>query len=187
MSAKNKRSAIVNALIELMETMSLDDIRVEDLIRLSGVSKTTFYRLFHDKYDVMNSAYLDVSSAMVRNDPDMRKQRSWCIEDFNLIRQHPRFFQKILSYKGQNSFRDTICSFYGRNIRNHIETQTGGKPLTDIEQYAIGAYADVAAYTMIWFIINSDKVTPERMADFALDCIPQSLRHYFESDANPRV
>ena len=160
-------------------------ISVEMIMEKAGVSRSTFYRYFKDKYDVMNSAYLDVSAAMVRDNPDMRKQRNWCIEDFNLIMQHPRFFQKILSYKGQNSFRDTICSFYGRNIRNHIETQTGGKPLSDMEQYAIGAYADVAAYTMIWFIMNSDKVAPERMTDFALDCIPQSLRHYFEPDPNP--
>jgi len=185
MAEKNKRTAIINALIELMETQSLDDIRVEDLLKLSGVSKTTFYRLFRDKYDVMNSAYLDISAEMVHRDTDMRNQRIWCIKDCNLIRQHARFFQKILSYKGQNSFRDTIRAFYTQNIRRHVEDKACGTPLTDMQQHAIEAYAEASAYTMVWFIMNNDKVSPERMADYAQDCIPQSLRQYFEPDDTP--
>ena len=34
----SKRKAVIDALIEMMDTMSLDDIRAEDLIKRSGFS-----------------------------------------------------------------------------------------------------------------------------------------------------
>jgi len=179
MATGSKRSAIIHALIDMMETMSFDEIRVEDIIKRSGVSKTTFYRLFRDKYDVMNSAYLDASSALVHKDPDMKNVRSWTIEDCNVISKHPRFYQKILSYRGQNSFRDTIREYYHQNIRRHIEMKVGGKPLTEQEEYAINVYSETAAYTMVWWISNGCQLSADQLEDYSEDCIPQCLRRYF--------
>ncbi|MBS6846251.1 MAG: TetR family transcriptional regulator C-terminal domain-containing protein [Firmicutes bacterium] len=183
----SKRKAVIDALIEMMDTMSLDDIRAEDLIKRSGVSKTTFYRLFHDKYDVMNSAYLDASTAVVHKDPDMKNMRLWTIEDCNHIAKNPRFYQKILSYHGQNSFRDTIKAYYYQNIQRHVEMKANGHSLTDQEQYAICVYSEIAAFAMTWWIADGCQRSPEQLENYQEDCIPQCLRRYFdlEESSNP--
>lgn len=180
MATGSKRNAIINALIELMDTMSFENIRVEDLIKRSGVSKTTFYRIFRDKYDVMNSAYMDASSVLVHENPDMKNVRAWTIADCNTIAKHPCYYQKILSYHGQNSLRETIRKFYHDNIHRHIEMKVNGKALTEQEEYAINVYSEVAAYTMTWWIANGCQLSANQLEDYREDCIPQCLRRYFD-------
>ena len=48
------RQRIFDAFNELLNHMPFEKITVEMIINQSGVSKSTFYRYFHDKYDVLN-------------------------------------------------------------------------------------------------------------------------------------
>ena len=45
------RQRIFDAFNELLNHMPFEKITVEMIINQSGVSKSTFYRYFHDKYD----------------------------------------------------------------------------------------------------------------------------------------
>lgn len=53
---------IIHALEELLMQHDLDDIYVSDIVRLSEVSRKTFYRHFQDKYELVNFYFLDFYS-----------------------------------------------------------------------------------------------------------------------------
>ena len=55
---EHTRSDILNAFNALIETMDFDKITVGMIAEKAGVGRTTFYRYFQDKYDVMNYNYL---------------------------------------------------------------------------------------------------------------------------------
>ncbi len=48
---KTKRD-LKKALIELLDERSLNDVKVQDLCKKALVNKTTFYRHYHDLYDI---------------------------------------------------------------------------------------------------------------------------------------
>lgn len=52
--AKSKK-AIYNALVETLKIKPFEDIKVEDLLKASGVSRSTFYLRFTGKEDVLDS------------------------------------------------------------------------------------------------------------------------------------
>ena len=54
MERKGARERIIGTFTDMVEEMPLEQIRIQDLIVRSGVSKSTFYRYFQDKYDVMD-------------------------------------------------------------------------------------------------------------------------------------
>lgn len=185
MARQSKRDAILSAFIEMVESMPLEEVRVEELIRRSGVSKTTFYRFFRDKYDVMNAVYLDISKAITSSNTDLSQMHRFVREDFQIIYRHPRYFRRILDFNGQNSFRETIRDYYRGNILRQVVERSGGEPLSARMLFEIDAYSETAAFIVIWWILNDCALPPEELASYSLDCIPLALRPYFNLPDTP--
>ena len=53
MRRKTAKEILAESFRELAEKKSVDKITVPDIVENCGYSKTTFYRLFKDKYDLM--------------------------------------------------------------------------------------------------------------------------------------
>ena len=62
---KTSKVILYEAFYELAKTKSLEDITVQDILDYSGISRSTFYRHFVDKYDVMSWAYTSWSNDML--------------------------------------------------------------------------------------------------------------------------
>ena len=50
-------NAIVNAFLVLIKEHDFNKISVDMIMKKATVSRSTFYRYFKDKYDVMNATY----------------------------------------------------------------------------------------------------------------------------------
>ena len=57
--ALSAKERIQNAVYLLVSRQTIDQITVNDILASANVSRPTFYRYFHDKYDVANSIYDD--------------------------------------------------------------------------------------------------------------------------------
>jgi len=53
LSNVDTKVAVVDAMAEIMKTVPFDKVKVVDICAASGVSRTSFYRLFNDKYAVV--------------------------------------------------------------------------------------------------------------------------------------
>lgn len=53
----NAKRYIENSLIDLLKVKSIDKIKVSEVLRISEVSKGTFYRYYCDKYDLLQKAF----------------------------------------------------------------------------------------------------------------------------------
>ena len=58
--SRRTQKAIVDAFNRLISHKGFDEITVADIISEADVSKATFYRYFHDKYDAMNGNYKEL-------------------------------------------------------------------------------------------------------------------------------
>jgi AcrR family transcriptional regulator len=65
MKRKTAKEILAESFRELAESKSVDKITVPEIVENCGYSKTTFYRLFKDKYDLMAWDYAQRLQAIV--------------------------------------------------------------------------------------------------------------------------
>ena len=178
--ASNKKDDIKNTFIAMIKTTPIEALRVEDLIRQAGVSKTTFYRLFKDKYDVMNSVYMDFSHPVVQGAPSLLNWRQWTVQDLENVRRHRAFFKNIASYTGQNSLHDSLKEFYGENILREVKKQLPASEITEQLLFAADVMAEEATYTLLWWIRHDCLIEPETMVDYIEGLVPDMMKRFYD-------
>lgn len=95
---------------ELVEKKGFDNITVSDILATSDVSRSTFYRHFQDKYELMSYGFK-------RHFEELNFQAgkdSWkemIHELLTYLQAHYRYFNNIIDIDGQNSLRKYLLHF----------------------------------------------------------------------------
>ena len=130
------RMRIVDAIERLLKNKEPDDIRVSDVCRLSGISRTTFYVYFEDVFSAIQWVWDDLCSRTLYR---INSEISW--EDghramFQGLLERSAFYQKCFVYKDYHS----LFSYrYRKSLSSPIDNieQTLGRPLTDHELFEL--------------------------------------------------
>lgn len=99
--------SIIDALLILLQTQLLEEVRIVDLVQLAEVSRNSFYRNFSDKDDVLRRYISDVT--------DKWYQKAGM--DFFSYRKDYQFFIPLLHYLYEH--RD-LTSILLRNGKLHL-------------------------------------------------------------------
>lgn len=178
MQQDEKREIIAAAFIEMLNNTPLESLRIEDLCAKAHVSKSTFYRLFRDKYELAFWIYKKHSNEMVLEKPTLNSWDEWTYHDFEHILKHKTFYRNIAAYRGQNCLYDCLAQFYRSNIMNFRKNKE--KTLTDDQKYAVYMLSLVNAQVMIDWILGGFEPSPEVVKHRAELCIPECIRELFE-------
>ncbi len=177
--AKDKaKEKIEQACLELLNTIPLDAMRTQDLMKKAGVSRSTFYRLFPDKYDVAVWVYKKQVEEVLRLKPALRDWKEWTRVEHDYMRAHKQFFRNIASYRGQNSFEEFLCRYYENNS---LRMRTNrGTELTEEQRYANYAFSVIAARSTIDWIMNNFQPDDDTIILRNEACIPPCIRCFYE-------
>lgn len=164
------------ALIELTSEKGLANVTVRDLTERAKVNRSTFYRNYLDKYDLLGQ-YLEELYALIDSQEgedysaDMPVQPTGILPDglvslLRHIQMNADFYRVMLSEKGDPAF----CA---QRFRQHIEKGIKqmlpgeavrgdpGKPPVDlIVSYLLHA----GVGSIVWWLENDQPSTPEQMA-----------------------
>lgn len=102
------KRAIFQALCDLLDEGDFTKITVGDILARAGVSRTTFYRCFADKYDVVNWSYKRYKNIYVKERDQYHSFETALAAQLRFLRENQRYFVQALRYLGQNSLRDSI-------------------------------------------------------------------------------
>ena len=88
---------ITDALLELMESQPIDKIRITDIISKAGVPRSTFYRYYYNKEDVLIQYQNDLAEAFAKeikeNDTDIIKLT------FKMIYENQKYYSILVKTK----------------------------------------------------------------------------------------
>lgn len=133
---------LAQSLQQLMTSLPLEKISVNDIVDHAAVGRNTFYYHFEDKYALVNwyfqtgitrflagrAAYTDFESLMT------------ALEEY--FRQNRTFYTNALEYTGQNCLQEYIFSFlselYIQRGRELLQ-EDDGAPLTLLGHFLAGA------------------------------------------------
>lgn len=102
------KRAVFEALYSLMEERDFAKISVGDILKRSGVSRTTFYRCFEDKYDVVNWSFKRFKEINPQHKGEYYSFETSLRVQLDFLAQHQRYFAQALRYNGQNSLREAM-------------------------------------------------------------------------------
>lgn len=172
---------IVYVFQELLRRESFDALSVRKIAAACGISRTTFYRLFQDKYDLLIWDYNQQINEICAGVTSEQERLSLILE---LMHRNRQYFRKILkSDKGkvlesvifQRSF-DSICA---RLAQKSELQQIPDALLTKIEFCCAGTKHVVKKW-----LLGDTTEAPDVIVERIMDSFPEPVRSYcFPEDA----
>ena len=142
------RMKILAAIEQLLRTRDPDKIRVNDICRLSGVSRTTFYVYFEDIFSAIQWFWDDLCSQTLYR---INTELTWEEGHHALLtglKEHAEFYQKCFVSK---DYQSLFAYGYRKSLIHHIENieSTLGRPLTAHElfelDYTVRAFSAITS------------------------------------------
>lgn len=121
---------IEKAFIELLQERELKEITVSDIIKLTGLNRSTFYANFLDVYDLADKLRekLETDFAELFTDDTGNREQSGAVKMFTHIKDNQIFYKTYfkLGYDEQNKImiydvKRAEKDFGNRHIKYHIE------------------------------------------------------------------
>lgn len=116
-------SALIDAMLRLMEHESVAKISITELCDAAGVTRTTFYRIFHSKEDVLSAWIRDVAlEFMEKHALELRRDelRSYIVLLFQYLKTYAPSCKRIdnegLSYLIADEFDATFSEVYEETL-----------------------------------------------------------------------
>lgn len=144
------KRALADSLKKLMTQKPFSKICVSDIIKTCGVTRTTFYYHFKDKYDLMNWIYYTETVPFMSS---CHKVENWTdsLQDLcYYMRKNRVFYRNALNTTGQNSFQEYLHDYIRDLAISVIESIEGAK--FDEEKW--GFIAEFIATSFVGLIVR---------------------------------
>lgn len=164
---------IYNAFCKMLYEKPLNKISIQDILDKSKVCRSTFYRHFTEKFDLMNWFYQYHVEQLFNNGKSIAEiQLNIC----KFYYENKNYFLRILKYNNQNSFRNFVYNKGAEFISNFIKRKLNTKELSEELEFAIKMF-NYGAFEMIPEWLNGEiKMTPEEFNRQRCNNMPQILK-----------
>lgn len=177
------KNIIADTMFRLLKKNPFEDITVQLILDECKVSRSTFYRHFRDKYDLMNWCYLSYVDQVVLK---YKKGSDWfpCLYlIYEFLNDNYKYFRNAFDVQGDNSFwktlYDHIIYLYGSVI---YMKKTNSKSLTAKERVFLEGYANSVCHCVKNWLNRENRESPLVMAKWMYELIPNIFQEYVSGD-----
>ena len=171
------------ALEQLLQEKKLDDISTSEIIRASGLSRSTFYRHFTDQYELANWKYREMLNRLSRDhtSPDTSAENIRALIRF--IGENRAYYKKLLSYTGQNSFHEYylhITLEWARQIQGQA-----GRKLTSKDYYTLRYHSAGILDILSQWLRSDDPLTADEFCEIVMENRSELLKTLYTDPPPP--
>lgn len=179
------KEKLAESMEELLQKKSLEEITVQDISDNCGICRTTFYRHFRDKYDLIGYIYAGENVILKEKFETTKSLFSGIKEYLDFLYEKKVLSEKAFEYNGQNSPMDTIYECGVTSMREKISPLFGGEIPEDIED-SIDFYVSATTYLTKRWVMGGFKKSTDEMAKINFDNMPEKLRALIQKCENER-
>lgn len=172
----------------LLEKKDFLDITTTEIIETSGLSRTTFYKHFRDKYELAAWKFGALFAYTLM--PDEYTSPDVAVESYRknitYIYQNRKYFKSLFSYTGQNSFQDYYIKFPVEVVES-IAAKSGRK-LTDKDYYTITYHSAGAAQVLKDWLQSDCAMSMDDVCELLLANRSNTIKELFllDNKENPQ-
>lgn len=176
MKKNDTKKHLLSAVEILMNKKTIERISVNEIAATSSLTRQTFYIHFIDKYDAVNSIYLDdFKDGIARFASGELSCEGTMIHILSIMKRKKDFYSNAFKSRGQNSLMDFMIHFnFQFHCILHCELRKvkslDNSTLSLIRFWSYGA----SAYTANW-VLEGMKVSEAELANFLEERIPENI------------
>ncbi len=173
---RRTRKLLWEALMMDLSERAFEEITVQDICERAMVHRTTFYKHYEDKYDLLAQGMRRMFDALI-SEEEHKPPSAYSVDDpppyfvrlFEHAAQHQRFYQLMLCGEGigpfQKLIKEYIVGVVSANARELPQaTRRFTVPATMHAQFVAGATLSLLA----WWVENDMPLTPRQMAQYLM-------------------
>lgn len=178
-------TAIIDGFNRLICEHDFQKISVDMILQEAAVSRSTFYRYFKDKYDVMNANYKNILDHFVAPERSSN-YRDLCYHLFAYAQDNLKIFKRALDSTGFNSLNNFIYEYsYGTALAITRQNRNGAG-FTPVEELQVDVFCNGICAVYRNMVCQRYRIDPSDAADALYEMMPESLKHYWwKPDALP--
>ena len=159
------RECIQTALIRLMKTKELKDITITELTRLAGVSRTTYYRNYYDKEDVLQDLFKGLMQEITAEILAAKTVYGTALAVFNGIQKNADVYSLLM--------KADYAELMLREVTRIASADTPAD--APLEQMRI-VFLTGALFNMVRVWMDTGmRLTPEQMADMYMEILKEPI------------
>ena len=182
----DEKFAILTAMSELLQETSLDALKISSICELSGVSKTTFYRLFSNKYEVVRwllRVYSSEGLDQIGRTLTWREGLHYSIS--NLHKHHTFISAANRTKHALEAPQEVTCKHRQEILLETIE-QYKKVEVTEKLAFQVEAWACLSTQIAAKWYREEFPYSPQQYADYLESVVPSELYLLLNKPANPR-
>lgn len=180
MKRKTAKEILAESFRELAESKPVDKITVQDIIENCGYSKTTFYREFRDKYDLMAWDYIKGHRQIM--DQTERADYEWkttLTEGALLFSEQKEYLKNLLLHtNGMDAFASNMKSIHFESLEKCVLEASGMKELDTMTEMYVRLYCQGTVDLICDWIMGVYDASPAVLAEVFEKSLPEPLHKY---------
>lgn len=137
------KNLLYQSFIKLTETKSIEEITIQNILDDCNIARSTFYRYFRDKYELMSSYCFDQIALFqehykVTNTNAYDMQSKVLLDSVQFIYNNQKYFSCITKYSGQNSLLEAFISHGKSYYRNLLDASISQELCSAIDYHSYG-------------------------------------------------
>ena len=173
---KRTHKLILEALLDLTIQKGFAAISVSDIAKRAEINRTTFYRHYRDKFDLLNQ-YAQSVYAILETPSRVRPSRSaedygrelipGLIAVYEHIRSNAKFYRIMLGKNGDPQFTDQIRQYIQKRIKRTLPS--GLQVDENYMDFYLNYRSSATLGAVVWWLEHDMPYTPEEMVAQTLE------------------
>lgn len=163
--------SIYNAIFELLELHTFDNITVNDICKKAMVSRTTFYSYFTDKYELIIFCLQEERNEVGILENDNMKNN--LVVFLNRFKEREIIYKNLIISQSNRELNKMLMIHFNNFIKEKISKMIG-----DIEKLEVQTiiFTSGIAGSIIWWIENKFPIAVEKFAEYQYDLIDRIVQ-----------
>ena len=166
---------LIDAMEQLMESVPFDEISMSDILKLSGVGRSTFYRKYRDKYDLLNRNYQKLLDSTLMRIPEGMSYKQSFFDLHSALKSCPAFFRNALSSNERDGLKSYIFTACYRIFDELMRRQGMDMGSTYYRMLLIGYLSGSLEITCIW-VERGMKEPLDELFRISYELMPHEIR-----------
>ena len=168
------KRAIFFALRDLVAERDFASVTASDIMERAGVSRSTFYRCFSDKFDVVNWSFKRFKNIRLQDRAQYHSFQTSLRVQLDHLAENRSFYVAALRFRGQNSLHDSIVETNEEYMFQCWDAAHGSEPSLE-DRTAIRFSAAGCSYVIERWLIDGCTDDPDDVVAAVCSCIPQQV------------
>lgn len=183
---RKTKTQLRNGLAVLMQTKSISEITVKELVDAVDINRSTFYLHYTDIYDLLQKTEDDLLEQIkniihehAKTDDTTEATFPFMEDIFETVDANREIFQALIGSNGDISFTHKVEDIIAQNTIYRLEKMFPDN-VQDLKYYYSFCLTGAVGLIKTWIAENSGE-SPERMARLAYQMITNAMQSFFEN------